>query len=225
MKEIKRVGIYCRVSTKDQYSDNQLHDLRRYCGERGWSIVTEQIDDAFSGAREKKDKRQGLKAIMQQAREHRFDALLIWRYDRFARSLSHLVNTLEELQSFDIAFLSYKDGIDTATPQGKLYFGIMASLAEFELHLIQQRAEAGRARAKEFGTKTGRPFGRPQIVDLFREKILAYQHHYATGVYTLDRIADLTGCSRSTCYKVLRPHLSNPPRNVELSLVSNGGEK
>ena len=101
--EIQRVGLYARVSTKDQTSQNQVLDLRRYCDQRGWQIVAEQIDDGFKST---KEDRPALNAIMQMARQGKFDALLVWRYDRFARSLSHLVNTLEELKAYSVAFLS-----------------------------------------------------------------------------------------------------------------------
>src|SRR4051812_42068965 len=111
---MKRVGIYARVSTKDQTTENQLLDLRKYCEARGWQITAECVDHGISGA---KDDRPALKEVMGLARKRKIDTLLVWRFDRFARSLSHLVNTLEELKGLGIDFVSYQESIDTATPQ------------------------------------------------------------------------------------------------------------
>lgn len=160
--EPKRVGIYARVSTKDQTSENQLLDLRKYCGARGWQIIAECVDDGISGA---KDNRPQLKAIMELARKRKIDALLVWRFDRYARSLSHLVNSLEELRSLGVDFMSYQESIDTSTPQGRMMFGVMASLAEFERALIRERVMAGLRRAKESGKKLGR---QPIKIDALR---------------------------------------------------------
>ena len=158
----KRIGIYARVSTKDQTSENQLLDLRKYCEARGWQIVAECVDDGISGA---KDNRPQLKAIMDLCRKRKIDALLVWRFDRYARSLSHLVNSLEELRSLGIDFMSYQESIDTATPQGRMMFGVMASLAEFERALIRERVMAGLRRAKERGKRLGR---QPVSVDALK---------------------------------------------------------
>ena len=91
------------------------------------------------------------------ARRREFDVLVVWRYDRFARSLRELVNALAEFESIGVEFISYSEGADTTTPQGRLLFGIMASLAEFERSLIAERVRAGMARAKAQGKHTGRP--------------------------------------------------------------------
>jgi hypothetical protein len=107
----KRVAIYCRVSTKDQTTENQLQDLRKHCESRGWKIIAEHLDNGISGA---KDDRPNLKATMELARKRKIDVLLVWRFDRFARSLSHLVNTLEELRSLGVDFVSYQESVDTA---------------------------------------------------------------------------------------------------------------
>src|ERR1039458_6687821 len=122
--EMKRVGMYCRVSTKDQTTENQLLDLRKYCEARGWQIVVECIDHGISGAR---DDRPQLNAIMDLARKRKIDTLLVWRFDRFARSLLHLVNSLEELRRLGVDFVSYQESVDTPTAQGRMVFGVMAS--------------------------------------------------------------------------------------------------
>src|SRR6185437_7302750 len=141
-----RIGIYCRVSTKEQTAENQLLDLRKYCDARGWQIAAEYVDSGISGA---KDSRPQLKLVMEAVRKRKIDALLVWRFDRFARSLPHLVNTLEELRGLGVDFVSYQESIDTSTPQGRMMFGVMASLAEFERSLIRDRVMAGLRRAKE----------------------------------------------------------------------------
>jgi DNA invertase Pin-like site-specific DNA recombinase len=156
---MKRVGIYARVSTKDQTSENQLLDLRKYCEARGWQIVAECADNAVSGS---KDNRPQLRAAMELVRKRKIDVLLVWRFDRFARSLSHLVNSLEEVRSLGVDFVSFQESIDTASPQGRMMFGVMASLAEFERALIRERVMAGLRRAREHGKTLGR---RPIRVD------------------------------------------------------------
>lgn len=154
--DIKRVGIYARVSTKDQTTENQLLDLRRYCQARGWEITAECVDHGLSGA---KDERPQLKAVMELARKRKIDILLVWRFDRFARSLANLVNSLEELKNLGVDFASYQENIDTTTAQGKMLFGIFASIAEFERALIIERINAGLRRAKTQGKRFGRPTG------------------------------------------------------------------
>lgn len=150
----KTVGIYARVSTKDQTTENQLLDLRKYCEARGWQIKAECVDRGISGA---KDDRPQLKAIMELARKRKIDILLVWRFDRFARSLANLVNSLDELRGLGVDFASYQENIDTTTAQGKMLFGIFASIAEFERALIVERVLSGLRRAKAQGTRLGRP--------------------------------------------------------------------
>lgn len=94
---------------------------------------------------------------MDAVRKRKFDVVLVWRFDRFARSLPHLVNSLEELKSLNVDFVSYQESIDTSTPQGRLMFGVMASLAEFERSLIKDRVLAGLNRARSQGIRLGRP--------------------------------------------------------------------
>lgn len=151
---ILRVGVYCRVSTKDQTTENQLLDLRKYCQARGWQITAECMDEGISGA---KDDRPALKQVMDLARKRKIDAVLVWRFDRFARSLAHLVNSLEELRRLGVEFVSYQESIDTSTAQGRMVFGVMASLAEFERALIQERIRSGLRRARSHGKQLGRP--------------------------------------------------------------------
>jgi DNA invertase Pin-like site-specific DNA recombinase len=203
--EIKRVGIYCRVSTKEQTAENQLLDLRRYCDVRNWQIAAEQVDDGLSSTED----RPALRTVMQMARERNFDALLVWRYDRFARSLSHLVNTLDELKSYEVAFLSFKDGIDTSTPQGRLYFGIIGSLAEFERHLIIERVHSGLRRARENGIT----LGRPRVGVEVEEVVARYAPAFHQRTMSLSQIARDSGLPRGTVYKVLTRSFPKPTQS------------
>ena len=156
----KRVAIYARVSTVDkgQAPETQLLVLREYAALRDFVIVGEYVDYA-SGTREDRPQYQALFAA---ARRRQLDVVLVWRYDRFARSTPALVNALQEFQSLGVDFISYQEHIDTTTPQGELIFTVMASLAQFERALISERVRAGMARAKAQGKRISRaPIARP----------------------------------------------------------------
>jgi len=152
---MKRAAIYARVSTADRGQDpeTQLRQLRELAERRGFSLIAEYVDHA-SGAR---NDRERYRAMLAAARKREFDVLLVWRYDRFARSMRELVNALSEFESLGVDFISFSEGADTTTAQGRLLFGIMASLAEFERSLIAERVKAGMQRAKAEGKHTGRP--------------------------------------------------------------------
>lgn len=151
-----RAAIYARVSTTNngQNPEMQLLELREHCQRRGWQIVGEYVDAGVSGA---KERRPQLDRLMADCRRRRVDAVLVYRYDRFARSLRQLVNALEEFRSLGIEFISLHEGVDTATPNGRLVFGIFASIAEFERELIRDRVRSGIAAARSRGTRVGRP--------------------------------------------------------------------
>lgn len=151
----KRVVIYARVSTfeKGQDPETQLLQLREYIERRGFVCVGEFVDYA-SGQTENREQ---YKAMLDLVRKRKIDVVLVWRYDRFARSTQALVNALNEFRSLNVDFISYQENIDTTTPQGELIFSIMASLAQFESALISQRVKAGMARAKAQGKQMSRP--------------------------------------------------------------------
>jgi DNA invertase Pin-like site-specific DNA recombinase len=132
----------------------QTRELREYCERRGLEIVGEYVDAGISGA---KERRPQLDRLMTDCGHRRFDAVLVYRYDRFARSLRHLVNALEEFRALGIEFISLHEGVDTSTPNGRLVFGIFASIAEFERELIRDRVKSGIAAARSKGKKLGRP--------------------------------------------------------------------
>lgn len=148
-----KAAIYARVSTDLQSPEMQLGEVREYCRRRGWTVAGEFIDRAVSGTRES---RPALNRLWADARRRRFDAVVVYRYDRFARSLRQLVSALDEFRSLRIDFVSLHEGVDTSTPNGRLVFGIFATIAEFERELIRERY--GRACGTQ-GPKGGRLAG------------------------------------------------------------------
>jgi DNA invertase Pin-like site-specific DNA recombinase len=132
----------------------QTRELREYCERRGWEVAGEYVDVGVSGA---KQSRPQLDALLIACRKRRVDAVIVYRYDRFARSLRQLVNALEEFRSLGIEFISLHEGVDTSTPNGRLVFGIFASIAEFERELIRDRVKSGIAAARSKGKRLGRP--------------------------------------------------------------------
>jgi len=190
-------ALYVRVSTTDrQHPDMQIRELRDYCQQRGWEIAGEYID-LVSGAEEK---RLQLDQMLSKCRARKVDAVVVWRYDRFARSLKQLVNALDEFRALGIEFVSLHDGCDTTTAQGRLLFGIMASLAEFERELIRERVRAGLDAARARGKRLGRP---RQVVDSekiaqFRAQGLSWREISAqvgVGLGTVHRLAHT--CSKN----------------------------
>ncbi len=188
---MKKVAVYGRVSTKDQDPESQLLDLRKYVQLRNWTIYQEYVDRGVSGA---KESRPALDKLMKDARKRKFDILLVWKFDRFARSTKHLVTALEELEGLGIDFCSYEDSIDTSTNHGKLVFTIMGAIAEFERSLIRERVLAGIRRARENGIRLGRP---PLEVDIEKMKELVLNGN------SVREIAKQMGISKSLIHKTL----------------------
>ena len=149
-----KVALYTRVSTSEQSVDMQSTDLRQYCEQRKFSIYREYSDEGISGT---KDRRPALDELMEDARKRKFDAVLCWRFDRFARSTKHLITALEEFRHLGIEFISYQENIDTSSPLGKAVFIIVSAIAELERNIIIERVRAGIMRAKENGKRLGRP--------------------------------------------------------------------
>jgi DNA invertase Pin-like site-specific DNA recombinase len=154
-RPITRVALYARVSTlNNQDPEMQLSELREYAARRGWQIVEEFTEQGVSGC---KESRPALNRLMSDACRRRFDAILVWKIDRFGRSLKHLVNALAELAALGVAFISLRDNLDLSTPSGRLMFQIIGAMAEFERALIQERVRAGLRNARNKGKKLGRP--------------------------------------------------------------------
>jgi DNA invertase Pin-like site-specific DNA recombinase len=178
MERTIRAAIYVRVSTTsrsqrgessgfDQNPEVQEQPLRDLITRRGWELAGAYSDRA-SGA---KERRPGLDALMADARRGQFDVVVVWRFDRFARSVRQLVLALEEFRSLRIDFVSHQEALDTSTPMGKTVFTITAAMAELERSIIRERVAAGVEYARRNGTRSGKPIGRPRA--LFRADLVA----------------------------------------------------
>jgi DNA invertase Pin-like site-specific DNA recombinase len=169
----------------------QVRELREYCERRGWQIVGEYVDAGISGA---KDSRPELNRLMADAHRRRFDAVVVWKFDRFARSVSHLLRALETFNALGVAFVSLSEQMDTSTPTGKMVFTVLAAVAELERSLIAERVRAGLRNAKANGTRLGRPRARMDAAEIDRLR--------AQG-RTIREIAEVLGVSRSLVHKAL----------------------
>lgn len=151
-----RTALYARVSTSGhgQTVEPQLLELREYCERRGWQIVGEYLDEGISGA---KDSRPQLDRMMKDAIHRKFDTVIVWKFDRFARSVSHLLRALETFSALGVAFVSLSEQIDTTTPTGKMIFTVLGAVAELERSLIAERVRAGLRNARAKGKRLGRP--------------------------------------------------------------------
>src|SRR5262245_38556832 len=149
-----KTALYARVSTDAQDPEVQLLALRAHATNRGWQIVEEFVDRGFSGVRER---RPALDRLMRAAWAGQFQAVLVWRFDRFARSVKHLVAALETFRTMKVDFISLQEQFDTATPIGQAMFTIIGAMAQLERDIIRDRVTAGLERARARGKKLGRP--------------------------------------------------------------------
>jgi DNA invertase Pin-like site-specific DNA recombinase len=151
-----RVAVYARVSTigNGQSPEMQLRELREYCDRRGWTSAAEYVDLGISGS---KEKRPELDKLMADAHRRRFDAVIVWKFDRLARSVSHLLRALETFNALGIAFVSLSESLDTSTPAGRMVFTVLGAVAELERSLIAERVRAGLRNARAKGKRLGRP--------------------------------------------------------------------
>lgn len=169
----------------------QTREMRQFTEARGWTMADEYIDAGISGA---KDSRPELNRLMADAKRRKFDVVLVWKLDRFGRSLRHLVNALAEFESLGITFVSLSDNLDLSTASGRLMFNIIGAMAEFERALIQERVRAGIRNARAKGKQIGRP---PKSVDLAAVATLrgqgaswrAISTRLGVAVATLHRVA------------------------------------
>ena len=156
-----RTAIYLRVSTADQKPDLQYDGLRAYAMRAGLEIVQDYCDLAVSGRREGRPQ---LNSLMVAARNHEIDCVLVWKFDRFARSTRHLLTALEEFNHLGVRFISVQDQVDTDSPMGRAMFTIIGAMAELESSLISERVTAGMKAAEARGKHLGRPPTPQQIV-------------------------------------------------------------
>jgi DNA invertase Pin-like site-specific DNA recombinase len=162
-----RIALYARVSTANHGQDStmQTRELREYCERRGWAVFAEYVDEGISGT---KDSRPELNRLMADAHKRRFDAVCVWKFDRFARSVSHLLRALETFKALGIEFISFSEQMDTSTPTGKMVFTVLGAVAELERSLIAERVRAGLRNARAKGKKLGRPRLKVQPAEIAR---------------------------------------------------------
>jgi putative DNA-invertase from lambdoid prophage Rac len=159
-----RAGLYARVSTHDQQTLGlQIEAMQSYIRDRGW-VAVKQVKDVGSGAKE----RCGRDALLKAARRREIDAVVVWRLDRWGRSLPDLVVTLRELTELGVGFVSLSEALDLTTPTGRAMAGMLAVFAEFEREILRERVRAGIAQAR----KEGRPHGRPPTASLKSVEVL-----------------------------------------------------
>jgi DNA invertase Pin-like site-specific DNA recombinase len=151
-----RVAVYARVSTANNGQDPtmQTREVREYIERRGWQLASEYVDVGISGS---KEKRPELDRLMADAHRRRFDCVVVWKFDRFARSVSHLLRALDTFRVLGIEFVSLSESLDTATPAGRMVFTVLGAVAELERSLIVERVKAGLRNARAKGKRIGRP--------------------------------------------------------------------
>ena len=188
-----RAALYARVSTHHgQDVGLQLDALREVAAARGWVVVEEFVDEGISGA---KQRRPALDALMAAARAGEIDVVAVWRFDRFARSVGHLLQALDEFRTLGVEFLSLRENIETTTPMGRAMFTLCAVVSELEREILRERVQAGVDRAKAQGKQLGRP---RRDLDLRAAQLLLEEGH------SVRQVSDLVNIPRST----LRRHLA-----------------
>jgi DNA invertase Pin-like site-specific DNA recombinase len=185
----------------------QTRELVEYCQRRGWEVSNKYVDVGISGA---KENRPELDRLMADAHRRRFDAVVVWKFDRFARSVSHLLRALETFRALGIEFVSLSEQVDTSTPTGKMVFTVLGAVAELERSLIAERVKAGLRNARAKGKRLGRP---RVIVDATRIATLRAQGH------SWREICTELGLTKGTAQRAIRslPKNSALPKNQEPS--------
>jgi DNA invertase Pin-like site-specific DNA recombinase len=187
-----KIALYARVSTESQDADVQLLALRAHVAQRGWEVVGEFVDRGYSGA---KERRPALDKLMRAAWAGHLQAVLVWRFDRFARSVKHLVTALDTFRSLNVTFISLQEQLDTSSPIGQAMFTIIGAMAQLERDIIRERVTAGLDRARACGKTLGRP---RVLLDIETIGQLRSAGH------SLGAIARRVGCSRATLRRRLR---------------------
>jgi DNA invertase Pin-like site-specific DNA recombinase len=202
-----RMAVYARVSTTNHGQDVtvQTRDLEQFAEARGWHMVDAYIDAGVSGT---KDSRPELNRLMADAHKRRFDVVAVWRFDRFARSVSHLLRALETFNALGIAFVSLSENVDTTTPTGKMIFTVLGAVAELERSLIAERVRAGLRNARAKGKTLGRPRTAVDTAKIgrLRESGLSWP-----------KIAAEMGVSVGTVYQAARSLSKIPPKTPAAS--------
>jgi len=195
---MKKAAIYGRVSTTDQNVESQFCDLRQMAAQRGYKIVAE-YSDTISGT---KAKRPGLDQLMSDARRHRFDVVMVWAFDRMARSVRHFLEVLDDLNHLNIDFLSFRENIDTSGPLGRAMIVIVSAISELERSLIVERVRAGMRRAKLDGRRIGRA-----RLDIDREQVVSDRR----GGMSLTQVAKRHSISRASVCRLMKEFNGHSP--------------
>jgi DNA invertase Pin-like site-specific DNA recombinase len=201
-----RAALYLRVSTLDQHPESQVQDLLQLTQQRGWEIVGRYVDHGISGTR---TRRPGLDQLMADARRGKFDVVIVWACDRMARSVRHFLEVLDELNHVGVAFVSYREQIDTAGPLGRAIMVIVGAIAELERSLIVERVRAGLRRAKLEGRHIGR---KPIEVD-----VQAIRRDHAHGM-SLREIAKAHRIGKTTVARLLKEPGDGVPQRCSPTL-------
>ena len=203
----RRAVLYSRVSTLHHGQDPEVQsrEIREYCLRRGWPLVGEYVDAGISGA---KERRPQLDRLIADAHKRKFEVVIVWKFDRFARSVSHLLRALENFRALGIEFVSLSEQIDTSTPTGKMIFTVLGAVAELERSLIAERVRAGLRNARAKGKRLGRP-AKP----VNPAQIAALRAQGATW----RRIGKQLGVAPRTALVALRKRVTNPTSPVPLS--------
>lgn len=206
LQQSARAAIYARVSTTNHGQDVtlQTREMGEFCQRRDWTVA-EYVDEGVSGT---KEKRPALDRLMADAHRRRFDVVVVWKFDRFARSVSHLLRALETFQSLGIEFVSLSEQMDTSTPTGKMVFTVLGAVAELERSLIVERVRAGlrNARAK------GRTLGRPRVV-VDRSQIASLRAQGLSWAATAERL----GVGEGTVCRAAKASAKNPSQTMPVS--------
>jgi putative DNA-invertase from lambdoid prophage Rac len=186
-----RVGLYARVSTHDQQTLGlQIEAMKAYIKDRGWTLA-KQVKDVGSGAKERPQR----EALLKAARRRELDVVIVWRLDRWGRSLADLVVTLQELIDLGVGFVSLTEALDLTTPSGRAMAGLLAVFAEFEREILRERVKAGIAQAR----KEGRPHGRPRTAALQAEQVRRLRGQHLSN----SEIARRLGIGRTSVRRIL----------------------
>lgn len=207
MDSIMTVATYLRVSTREQEVENQRLDLLKYVQFCGWHVVQEYADVGVSGS---KNRRPELDRMMADARRRKFKVVLVWKFDRFARSVKHLIDALHEFRELGIRFVSLQENVDLGTSLGQAMFAIIAAIAQLERDLIRERIMAGLRRVRAEGRKLGRP-----AKELDLPKVLEFR---AQGM-TIREIAEAMALSKSRVAQAIK---ARPGELSRSTLGTNG---
>ncbi len=192
MSKVKSVVAYLRVSTDEQDTGSQIEAIKRYCSNQSWTLKKVYEDKGVSGAI---DDRPALNQLKKDCTDSKFQAVLVFRFDRLARSTSHLLECLQLFNRYGIDFVSVSEGVDTTTAIGKMIFTFLSAISEFEREIIRERVKAGVSRAQAEGKHCGRPrkgFDYAEVINLHKQG------------WSLRRIAEKQGVSYVTIYRTIK---------------------